>query len=59
MAKPCAFRDCGDPTCHLCALARIPTRKVEKRLADGLRENAKASPRAAKASTRRSPKRVA
>jgi hypothetical protein len=32
MTKPCAFRDCGDPTCHLCALARQPSTvtKTEK-----------------------------
>lgn len=34
-ARPCAFRDCGDPSCHLCALARtspaLPVRDLQKR----------------------------
>lgn len=47
VAKPCAFRDCGDPSCHLCALAKIPTAKVNAAAADGLRERAKAEPKAA------------
>lgn len=42
----CATRDCGDPNCHLCALARIPSVKVAPAIADGLREKAKAEPKA-------------
>lgn len=45
-AKPCAFRDCGDPSCHLCALARIPITKPVGKEADGLRHDAKAVPKA-------------
>lgn len=44
MTKPCAFRPCDDPTCHLCALARIPIRKPEGLAADGIRDDAKAVP---------------
>lgn len=40
--KPCAFRDCGDPACHLCRLARtsppplkdIPRKPAPKRKGD-------------------------
>lgn len=44
----CAFKDCGRPDCHVCALARIPIPKLVRqsaKAAAGLRENAKASPK--------------
>lgn len=41
----CAFRDCGDPDCYLCALARMPQpKKIQGKAADGLRDDAKAVP---------------
>ena len=38
MAKICAFRDCGDPDCRLCALARVKTEQGDegKRLAQAV-----------------------
>lgn len=43
----CAFRDCGNPDCHLCRLARIPTRQPnDPRLREGIRDDARAVPQA-------------
>ncbi len=38
---PCAFRDCGNPNCHLCALARVKTEE-----GDEGKRNAQAVPKA-------------
>lgn len=50
---PCAFRDCGDPDCRLCALAR---QKVERFLDEGKRA-AVAVPKAKPAPSPTAPKR--
>lgn len=38
------MKDCGDPDCRVCALAKIPSSKPKGRAADGIRDDAKATP---------------
>lgn len=44
MAGSCFLRDCGDPTCRVCATGRLPQPvKLAPKLRDGLKANAKAT----------------
>lgn len=53
MTKPCAFRDCGDPACHLCWLARQSPRERQ----DEGKRLAVAVPKAARQASPTAPKR--